>query len=138
MGLWRLFLFLGVTTTLWGGAHWYVVNRLLEPLEWPKARVRKARLAAVPFFLLAPFVMIGGRTLGDPLWYAPIKWAGFVYMGFFFLVLVFTAARDLGYLGAHLVRRARKAPPPDEARRRFLLNAANAGVVHGESAGRSG
>ena len=135
----RMLLFLGVMSLVWGLAHLYVGKGLVRPLaHGPRADVRRRALWIVlaACFPLAPLAMGLGRGPAESALLTPVTWAGFVYMGLFFLVLAFFATRDLGSLLVRGVRRLVRSgtadtssSPADAERRRFLANAGNAGIV---------
>ncbi|MEM9069078.1 MAG: metallophosphoesterase [Myxococcota bacterium] len=129
MNYWvRLLLFFSVATSVWAVAHWYVSKRLIEPWHANYRAKKRARRILWATFFLAPAVMFLGRSLANVEWFAPIRWAGFVQMGLFFLLFMFLVFRDLGMLLAEGVRRILRRPV-DPERRRFFENASNAGIL---------
>ncbi|HJL03586.1 MAG TPA: metallophosphoesterase [Polyangiaceae bacterium LLY-WYZ-15_(1-7)] len=135
MSLLRLLLLFAVATGGWTAAHWYVSRRLFRPwaLPGPTPSDRRQRLARVAFWLawaLVPLTMLLGRSLTRAPWFAPIRWAGFVHMGLFFLVFCGVFVRDLGFAGAKLATRLSRGDP-DLGRRAFLTRTTNAGILGG-------
>jgi predicted MPP superfamily phosphohydrolase len=121
--------FLTVVTLVWGGAHWYVGRRLLRPLELPKKLERRGWIAVFAVAAVGPLTMVTNRAFGDSSLITPLRWISYTYMGLFSLVFAGFLLRDLGLGLAAFYRRVRKAPPPDHDRRRFLVNATNAGFA---------
>ena len=138
---WRLVVFFLIMGTIWGLAHWYAGRRLIRPLGWPKRHRRMAWAGVWLAWSLAPLVMVLGRPLDGHPAFVPFMWAGFVYMGLFAALFPLLVFRDLGAAAAALWRRLRRRggdesgdEPEVVARRRFLLNATNAGVVGASAA----
>ncbi len=127
--IFRLLGFLTAVTLIWGGAHYYVGRRLIRPLELPKKTARRVWIAVVVVAAMGPLTMLTNRAVGDSIWITPLRWVSYTYMGVFSIIFAGFVLRDL-FLGVDaFVRRVRKAPAPDTDRRRFLVNASNAGVA---------
>lgn len=124
----RVLLFFSVMTAIWVFAHYYVGRRLVGPWHAPPARKKRAKFVLWSLAPLAPLTLLVGRALEGVDWLRPLLWAGYVYMGLFFLIFGFIVVRDvlfiLGRLGRRILRRE-----PDMDRRRFLTNATNAGAL---------
>lgn len=127
-----------MVSTIWALAHWYVGARLIRPLDLTKARRRAAWAVVAAVWALAPLAMVTGRPSVEGAFLSPLLWAGFVHMGIFSVVVPVLLLRDAVWLlgrGLERLRRWRAAvdEPRDPVRRRFLLNATNAGVVGASS-----
>ncbi len=120
-------IFLVVASSIWALAHYYVSKRLFVPWR-DSPKKRRAKLIFWILAPIAPLTMLIGRVAADVIWLAPLKWFGFIHMGFFFLVFGFLVMRDVALMIEDGARRVAKKPV-DTDRRRFLENASNAGIV---------
>ncbi len=123
----RVGFFLTVTT-FWLFTHIYVGWRLVKPsglAGWRRLAVwgplaLSFGLTPATFFAMSH----SGQAFADAL-----QWLGFLSMGLFSLVLVGMWLRDLAWLALLLVDRVVATPLRDPARRGFLANALNLGVL---------
>ncbi len=124
----RLNVFFAVATCAWAAAHWYVGKRLIVPWRATGAQKRRGYVLLAAAFLLAPTVMVAGRTLVDRSFFGPFRWFAFLEMGTFLLLFLFLVFRDVVlFLGGGMSRLMRRDPDPE--RRRFLENVSNTGIL---------
>ena len=120
--------------TVWGGGHAYLAHRLLRPLAGSPGARRLGWTLLLVSFVLVPLVFFG-RWLGlDPLLLDRLAWTAYVDMGLFLVLVPLLLVRDAGWLLVHLLHRLRRRQPattdtPDHARRHFLANSMNAGLL---------
>ncbi len=86
---------LSVLSSLIVGLHWYIGDRLIRDAGMPQPFATVAWVALWTFFVSIFLGFLGGRLLPRPL-AKVFQWFGFVWMGAFGLLLVTTAASDLG------------------------------------------
>jgi predicted MPP superfamily phosphohydrolase len=127
----RFFAFIAVAVGLLGGIHYYLWARLVRDPRWgaPWGAVGGTLLALL--LVSVPASLILGRGQGDLR--RGLAWAGYVWLGIMFLLLVVIASTDLGRLLAAIGRRVAAAPPVDLQRRTSLarLTAAATGLLVG-------
>ncbi|MBO6940633.1 MAG: metallophosphoesterase [Deltaproteobacteria bacterium] len=124
----RVLVFFSVMTAIWVFAHYYVGRRLLVAWHAPPKRKKRAKIVLWSLAPLSPLTLVAGRSLEGVDALRPVLWAGYVYMGFFFLVFGFIVIRDVLFILGRLGRRVLRKDP-DMERRRFLTNATNAGAL---------
>jgi predicted MPP superfamily phosphohydrolase len=118
-----------VILVLWVLPHVYVVRGLLRPLNLQPKWKRVAWGAAGLAMLSAPAGLILPRLLGESL--DPLPAVAFVYMGIFFFLLLLSLVRDLVLVPPQLLlaRFQAEPTPRTQARRAFLGNAVNFGIL---------
>lgn len=115
-------LFFGLAmTVIWGGAHYYVGQRLIvgSGMVAPWSLVAWTVLATHASLL--PFVAFAQRRVPDLGVLEVLQWATYVGMGFFSLLVVALFARDLVFLIAKLGGVLDPNPLPDDPDRRTVL-----------------
>ncbi len=129
-------LFLFVAVAVWALVHVYLGTRLVGPLALAPGRRRLAWLAVAVGAAIDPLVLFAGRGASGAAWFVPIAYIAFVYMGLLTLVFFLTVPRDVLALVARLLDAGmgragarRGLLPADPERRRFLMNASNAGIA---------
>lgn len=134
------FVFLGVLSLIYG----FVGYRLIVPaglkLHW--------RLSAWMFLFVTltvvPMLFLLRRSGIETFWIDLAAWAGYISLGFVFLLFSFLVIRDTSWIAvwalkkcatviSGLFRGGVASAPTDRARRRFLLNSMNAGILAGTS-----
>lgn len=120
---------------VWGGGHLYLAHRLLRPLG-SRPRLRCAGRVLLGLSLVAVPLVFFGRRLGlAPDWADRLAWIAYLDMGIFLVLVPLLLARDLGWLtftflhGLHRRGRRHGTAPGDPARRHFLANTMNAGLL---------
>jgi predicted MPP superfamily phosphohydrolase len=109
----------------------YVAWRLGAPVrDRGRRRLVRALWSVLPLIIVLEPLRWGLGWHPDAWWSRSLAYAAYVCMGVFSLVLTFTALRDLGWLALKVPR----ALPEDAERRRFLLGAANVGVLGSSAA----
>ena len=102
MSAWRMMIFLGVVSLVWGGGHAYLGWRLIGA-----SQSLSARWAGLAWAALAVMAALGfGVAMVDRLWskppgYALLQWAGYWAMGLFATLLLIVVARDLLWAALH-------------------------------------
>ncbi|MCU0412395.1 MAG: metallophosphoesterase [Bacteroidetes bacterium] len=128
MTLWTLTVIAVLTAGLF-----YIGWRLITPFDLPKWE-RVAAWVGLALMILLPFFgMILGRRL--PAWQGTLSWITYISLGFISFVFTLLVIRDVLYLGGLGVNKLmaffRPELPPalDAARRSFLIEATNLGVL---------
>ncbi len=122
-----------IALVLLGGGIFYVSRRLITPFQLPKVGRIAARITLALVMILPIVAMVLIRRGGA--WTIPLAWVAFIALGFLSLTVTLLVVRDVLALGFGLMKRlpvrVRPAadPPADPARRRFLIQAANLGVM---------
>ncbi len=120
--------FVLTVTTFWLVTHLYVGLRLLKPsglAGWRKLWVWGPLLVSFGMTPATFFAMSSsGEAFADAL-----QWLGYLLMGLFSLVLVTMWVRDAAWVVLLVVDRVVATPLRDPARRGFLANALNLGVL---------
>ena len=123
--------------TVWGGGHAYIAHRLIRPLpsgsRWRP--VGWSWLAAS--LLIAPLVIVGRWLSLDQALFDILAWIAYVDMGFFLVLVPLLVVRDTGWilfrslrtLHHKLAGRQPAITPASTARRQFLANTMNAGML---------
>lgn len=138
-------IFFIVVIGLWLGIHVYLGWSLLNPSRLKAPWRSLAWTGVLSLAALGPATMTLTRWPGAPAWVEVLVWAGFIYMGFFSLILFMTVTRDLVFLvlrpwlkggapDAASAGGAAAAVPtasaaPDPSRRAFLTGVSNAGIL---------
>ncbi len=128
MTLWTLTV-IGVLTA----GLFYIGWRLITPFDLPKWGKVAAWVGLALMILLPFFGMILGRRL--PAWQGTLSWITYISLGFISFVFTLLVIRDVLYLGGLGVNKLmaffRPELPPalDAARRSFLIEATNLGVL---------
>lgn len=105
MGRWLSFaLFFVVALLIVGSWHWYLWLRLVRDPAWPTWAARSLTGLIVFLGLLVPGSMIASRLL-PPKVAEPIAYAGYLWMGVGFLLLVLVAGLDVARLLAEGAQR---------------------------------
>ncbi len=123
--------------TVWGGGHAYIAHRLIRPLP-PGSRWRPVGWTWLAVSLLiAPLVMVGRWMNLDQVLFDRLAWVAYVDMGFFLVLVPMLVVRDSGWILFRLFRalhhklagRQPGVTPESTARRQFLANTMNAGML---------
>jgi len=128
MTLWTLTVIAVLTAGLF-----YIGWRLITPFDLPKWGKVAAWVGLALMILLPFFGMILGRRL--PAWQGTLSWITYISLGFISFVFTLLVIRDVLYLGGLGVNKLlvffRPEVPPalDAARRSFLIEATNLGVL---------
>jgi uncharacterized protein len=125
-----------ISAAISGAIHYYVWSRLAKRTELPRAWRRGTLIATALLWIAIPITTALRNVNADvatAMSWVVMPWMALVAMAFLALL-----ALDAAWLVAGLVRRARKAPPPDLSRRRFLarVTGATAATVAGASVAR--
>lgn len=110
-----ILIFLTIITTVSTLAHVYVYRRLAHDPDFERPTKRLIG-GVIAFLAILPMVGILAGRLGSREVAAPFVWAGMIWMGTLFFMLVSLFVLDLGKLAARIARRK----PLDEDRRRFM------------------
>jgi len=128
MTLWTLTVIAVLTAGLF-----YIGWRLITPFDLPKWGKVAAWVGLALMILLPFFGMILGRRM--PAWQGTLSWITYISLGFISFVFTLLVIRDVLYLGGLGVNKLlaffRPELPPalDAARRSFLIEATNLGVL---------
>ena len=123
--------------TVWGGGHAYIAHRLIRPLP-AGSRWRPVGWTWLLLSLLIGPLVLVGRWLGlDPLLFDLLAWIAYVDMGFFLVLIPMLVLRDSGWILFRALRklhhkisgRQAAVTPESNARRQFLANTMNAGML---------
>jgi predicted MPP superfamily phosphohydrolase len=128
--------------------HYYLGNRLIRPLDWPRTRkaLAWAGVAGIAVFQIVASVVYRQRSGSDfPLWLSVMMWTTYLTMGLNALLALLFFARDLLRLGFWVkdrvqrmwTRTAGNRAAVDASRRQFLTSGVNLGLV-GAAVGLSG
>ena len=109
--------FLGISSVILGGIHYFIWARLFRDTVLPPLWTRAAGLALLALAISIPMSFILSRVLGRPL--SALSWVAFGWMGVFFLLLVGLAAGELVRGGVALADFVRGVPV-DPMRRQLL------------------
>jgi len=129
--------FLIFFVTVWGGGHAYIAHRLIRPLP-AGSRWRPFGWSWWAVSLLSAPLVLVGRWLGlDPALFDMLAWIAYVDMGFFLVLLPLLIVRDSGWILFRLFRKLHHKlsdkpsgiTPENDARRQFLANTLNAGML---------
>jgi predicted MPP superfamily phosphohydrolase len=132
--LMKFFLFF---ITVWGGGHAYIAHRLIRPLP-AGSRWRPIGWSWWTVSLLtAPLVLVGRWQGLDQALFDMLAWIAYVDMGFFLVLIPLLVTRDSGWILFRLFRklhhklsdRPQTITPENNARRQFLANTMNAGML---------
>ncbi len=116
--------FVVVLTLVSAGVNFLLGVRLLAPFDLTAIHTRLAWAAIAVGAVLLPSTFLLLPRSGQP-WADAVQWVGYLWMGVWSLIVIFSLARDLGWLVVNQLG----ALPEDEARRRFLLGGLNLGVL---------
>ncbi|MEZ5541846.1 MAG: metallophosphoesterase [Pseudomonadota bacterium] len=133
----ELIMFFLFFLAVWGGGHAYLAHRLLRPLHGRRWLQRGGLVLLGLSLCVVPLVFFSRRFGLDPAWTDRLAWVAFLDMGIFLVLLPLLVARDLGWFTLtclHALRRRwrgqrSRAVPDDPARRHFLANTMNAGLL---------
>lgn len=123
--------------TVWGGGHAYIAHRLIRPLP-AGSRWRPIGWSWWTVSLLtAPLVLVGRWQGLDQALFDMLAWIAYVDMGFFLVLIPLLVTRDSGWILFRLFRklhhklsdRPQSITPENNARRQFLANTMNAGML---------
>ena len=123
--------------TVWGSGHAYIAHRLIRPLP-TGSRWRLAGWSWLAVSLLiAPLVIVGRWLSLDQALFDILAWIAYVDMGFFLVLVPLLVVRDTGWilfrslrtLHHKLAGRQHPITPASTARRQFLANTMNAGML---------
>lgn len=104
-----MLLFLSVFFLIYGGMHWYAFRKLGAAVAL--GRVPARFIAALMIFMtMAPVLVRVAERLGHGRIAVLLAFAGYVWMGFLFLFVVFAALGDLARLGGLLGRKMAGRP----------------------------
>jgi predicted MPP superfamily phosphohydrolase len=120
----RLLVFVTIITALMVALGYYVGTRLI-PAQWTGAARMLAWGGLGTLIVSQPLAFLSRFIFGRGGASDAVAWLGFVCMGLFLLLLTFTVARDLGWLGAKVAG----GLPTDPARRRAMFDATSAAVL---------
>ncbi len=137
----RFFAFFLIFTSVIGIAHFYVGRRLVSSSPLTKSRRRIGWMLVGLSFVLSASPMLILIFLRGTFSSEPLAWIGFIAMGFFSVLTVLTAGRDivylfmrmvegLGRLFKRLISRADATDPKvDASRRKMLIAGSNLAVI---------
>jgi predicted MPP superfamily phosphohydrolase len=123
--------------TVWGGGHAYIAHRLIRPLP-AGSRWRPIGWSWWTVSLLtAPLVLVGRWQGLDQALFDMLAWIAYVDMGFFLVLIPLLVTRDSGWILFRLFRKLhhklsdspQSITPENNARRQFLANTMNAGML---------
>ncbi|MGE0784787.1 MAG: metallophosphoesterase [Sandaracinaceae bacterium] len=126
MPLWRILVFLAVLTTVTGGVHYYLWNRLVKSPAWPAPWMNVATWLIVGLAVTIPVGLIGARLFGRDM-LSPLVWTGYIWMGSMFLCFVLLLPTELIRAGFHFF--GREDGVVDPVRRQLLSRIVAGGVV---------
>jgi len=123
--------------TVWGGGHAYIAHRLIRPLPTGSRWRPVGWTWLAVSLLIAPLVMVGRWMNLDQVLFDRLAWVAYVDMGFFLVLVPMLAVRDSGWILFRLFRalhhklagRQPGVAPASTARRQFLANTMNAGML---------
>ncbi|MCW5830473.1 MAG: metallophosphoesterase [Deltaproteobacteria bacterium] len=128
--------FFAVTRTLWLIAHVYVGWRLLHRSRLARPWNIVAGVLLGSLLMLGPAAMALGRVPEKPDWMGLVQWAGYLYVGFFLMLLPAVILADFGWGVAAAIRKLRDQGVPEESgppelpsRRLALVRSVNVGVI---------
>jgi predicted MPP superfamily phosphohydrolase len=116
-----------ISAAISGAIHYYVWTRLAKRTELRRTWRRGTLIAMAVLWIAIPVTTALRNVDADvarAMSWVVMPWMALVALSFMALV-----ALDVGWLVAGLMRRARKAPPPDLARRLFLARVTGATAV---------
>ena len=123
--------------TVWGGGHAYIAHRLIRPLP-AGSRWRPIGWSWwTVSLLIAPLVLVGRWQGLDQTLFDMLAWIAYIDMGFFLVLIPLLVMRDSGWILFSLFRklhhklsdRPQTITPENNARRQFLANTMNAGML---------
>ena len=115
MSVGRIVVFLSVVCALVFGTHYYLWMRLVRDPGWSAPLRTLGTGALIVLGALIPLSMVLWRV-ASPSISKPVAWAGYLWMGVLFLLLMTLFFGDL----IRSMSQIAAAEPPDEARRSFL------------------
>jgi len=124
--------FFVIIFSIWFVFHLYVWLRIVRPARLPRPWKAAAWLAVWTAYAMVPLLFLTRLIGHKPSWYGPLFWVAFTLAGFTLILFPLTLAKDAAALAARGLWRALgrgRNPRPDPARRRFIINAMNLGVL---------
>ena len=123
--------------SVWGGGHAYIAYRLIRPLPTGSRWRPVGWTWLAVSLLIAPLVIVGRWMNLDQVLFDRLAWLAYVDMGFFLVLVPMLAVRDTGWILFRLFRtlhhklagRQQAITPASNARRQFLANTMNAGML---------
>lgn len=124
----RLFIFGLTVNSIWIGLTIYLYRRLTAPYDLSKRQRIACFCAGIFVALIVPCAFLT-RLMRHVPGQEHLAFLGFATMGCVAVLVTFIVARDLVLLAVTGLRRAFKAPAVDPSKRRFFLQASNAGIA---------
>lgn len=122
---------------VWGGGHAYIAFRLIRPLPIGSRWRPIGWTWWTVSLLIAPLMLVGRRLGIDQALFDVLAWIAYIDMGFFLVLLPLLIVRDGGWILFSLFRKLHHKlsdgspaiTPENNARRQFLANTMNAGML---------